>query len=398
MRSSNTAYIERLDHLRFFAAALVVLFHAWLLIGGATRAIRQIPIINQGQVGVQLFMVISGFILAIISYDKELKVPRFYLNRVLRVYPLFLVVLAMGYFATPDPRPTSTTIDFLIAALPISNLSRMSYGEFGGQLWSIAVEMQFYLLFPLLHMMLARRGPRYHLSLLVFLVGIRAALFFLHGTVYDVSYFSLFGCLDVFLIGHLSGWAYRRGYLDLGGQQWALGTVLAICILIWTAERMRLFDHESVLWIIWPDILAVAFAVLVPAYIQCSARIPFSAGLAALGRWSYSIYLWHIAIILIMQRLHLGDLNPYLFGCMVLPVTVAIAAASYHIIERPFLEWRLAYTSPKRNDTVLRGRIDLSARESRVLLPDNGILRPNDLKCGGGGLASAEKAKQRLSP
>jgi hypothetical protein len=56
MRGGNPAYIERLDHL----------------IGGATRNIRQIPIINQGQVGVQLFMVISGSILAIISYDKEL--------------------------------------------------------------------------------------------------------------------------------------------------------------------------------------------------------------------------------------------------------------------------------------------------------------------------------------
>ena len=354
MRSGNTAYIERLDHLRFYAAALVLLFHAWLLIGGATRAIRQIPIINQGQVGVQLFMVISGFILAIISYDKELSALRFYLNRALRIYPLFLVVLALGYFATPDPRPTSTAIDFLIAALPTSNLSRLSYGEFGGQLWSIAVELQFYLLFPFLHMMLALRGPRYHLSLLAFLVGMRVAVFLLHGTVYDLSYFSLFGCLDVFLIGHLSGWAYRRGDLRLEGPQWALGATLAIGILIWTADRTHFFDHDSALWIIWPDVLAVAFAVLVPAYIQCSAPIPFSASLAALGRWSYSIYLWHIAIILIMQRLHLSDLNPYLFGCMVLPVTVAIAAASYHIIERPFLEWRVTYTSPNRSDPALK--------------------------------------------
>jgi len=354
MRSGNTAYIERLDHLRFFAAALVLLFHGWLLIGGATRAIRQIPIINQGQIGVQLFMVISGFILAIISYDKELSASRFYLNRALRIYPLFLVVLALGYFATPDPRPTSITIDFLIATLPISNLSRLSYGEFGGQLWSIAVELQFYLLFPFLHMMLARRGPRYHLSLLAFLIAMRAAVFLLHGTVYDLSYFSLFGCLDVFLIGHLSGWAYRRGYLHLEGPQWAFGAALAIGILIWTGDRMHLFDHDSGLWIIWPEVLAMAFAVVVPAYIQCRTRIPFSSGLAALGRWSYSIYLWHIAVILILQRLHFDNLNPYLFGCVVLSVTVVIAAASYHIIERPFLEWRVTYTSPKRSDGALQ--------------------------------------------
>jgi peptidoglycan/LPS O-acetylase OafA/YrhL len=117
---------------------------------------------------------------------------------------------------------------------------------------------------------------------------------------------------------------------------------------------MRLFDHDSVLWIIWPDVLAVALAVLVPAYIQCSVRIPFSAGLAALGRLSYSIYLWQIAIILLLERLHFSDLNPYLFGGMVLFVTVAIAAASYHVIERPFLEWRVKYTALNAGDTALQ--------------------------------------------
>jgi hypothetical protein len=52
MRSGNIAYIARLDHLQFFAAALVLLFRALLLSGGATRAMRQIPIINHGQIWV----------------------------------------------------------------------------------------------------------------------------------------------------------------------------------------------------------------------------------------------------------------------------------------------------------------------------------------------------------
>ena len=231
----------------------------------------------------------------------------------------------------------------MIAALPISNLSRLSYGEFGGQLWSIAVELQFYLLFPFLHQTFARRGPRYHLSLIAFLLGMRVAIFLVHGTVYDLSYFSLFGCLDIFLIGNLSGWAYCRGVLDLKRPRWVLGTTLATGLLIWTADKMRLFDHGSLLWIIWPDVLALAFAILVPAYIQCSARIPLSGGLAALGRWSYSVYLWHITIIIVMQKLHLGDLNPYLFGGLVLFATVPVAGASFNLIELPFLERRVTY-------------------------------------------------------
>jgi len=80
-RSGNTACIERLDRLRFFAAALVLPFHAWLWLGSETQNLQQFPIINGGHVGVQLFVVISGFILAVISYDKQLSIPRFYLSR-----------------------------------------------------------------------------------------------------------------------------------------------------------------------------------------------------------------------------------------------------------------------------------------------------------------------------
>lgn len=260
-----------------------------------------------------------------------------------------MFVAALGYFATPDPRPTSSVADFLVALSPISNLSRLNYGPFGGQLWTIAVELQFYLRFPLFHAILARRGLRYHLSLIAFLIVLRAAVFRVNGTVQDLSYYSLFGSLDVFLAGQVCGWLYRERRIHLENPIWAVGAFVFLNVLLWGVFRGNFFlvgptASPSHLWIIWPDILAIIFAVMIPAYIQCTLKIPLSKLWSTCGRYSYSIYLWHILVISVIQHTHLAGINPYAVGAIVLLVTTLLAAASYHLIEQPFLERRVVYT------------------------------------------------------
>ena len=57
-------------------------------------------------------MVISGMILTLIAGDREIIISKFYLNRILRIYPLFIYIVTLGYFSTPDPRLTSAGIDY----------------------------------------------------------------------------------------------------------------------------------------------------------------------------------------------------------------------------------------------------------------------------------------------
>lgn len=149
MQSKNIPYIERIDHLRFFAASVVILFHTFIQ-HRAQLPLEFLPLINQGHTAVPLFLLLSGIILSLITEGKEIIVSKFYMNRILRIYPLLILVISLGYFVTPDPRPTTIGIDYLMSLLPISNLYRMQYGIFGGHLWSIAVELQLYLLFPFL--------------------------------------------------------------------------------------------------------------------------------------------------------------------------------------------------------------------------------------------------------
>jgi peptidoglycan/LPS O-acetylase OafA/YrhL len=364
MRSANFGYIARLDHLRFLAAAIVILFHSFLFLRGQTSYadLLSIPFFNQGHTGVALFMVISGMILSLIAGDKKIIVSKFYLNRILRIYPLFCFVVTLGYFTTPDPRPTSVGIDYLMALLPISNLYRLQYGTFGGHLWTIAVELQFYLLFPFLLIFRRRYGNAYILGLIGFVVLLRAGVFFLFaGTVHQLSYFSIFGSIDLFLIGMLAGYFYMSIRSDnLFNQWWMLPACFVLVnIVIYGVFRHRSFFNvdylgittdsisRSAIWIFWPTVQALMWSSFVIAYLRSPLPIPFSSALATAGRYSYSMYVWHIFVLLGLQKYFLW-MTPYTYGFFVaLPATIALSAASYHLIEKPFLEMRTKYTVDK---------------------------------------------------
>jgi peptidoglycan/LPS O-acetylase OafA/YrhL len=361
MQSKNIHYIARLDHLRLLAAATVILFHTFIVTRttGRPADLFPIPLIQQGHTGVPLFMVISGLILSLIAGDREIAASRFYLNRVLRIYPLFIVIVTFGYFITPDARPTSVGIDYLMALLPISNLYRLQYGAYGGHLWSIAVELQFYLLFPFLLAFKRTYGRRYIIGLIAFLTFLRAATQVTQGTVHQMAFLSLFGGLDLFLLGMLAGDLHRRQTDEPAWwhRGWvAIAAALAVNVVLWGLFKDHRFFHvdyyglapagisASPLWVIWPTLQGLIWGGFVLIYLRSGLQIPFSRLWAALGRYSYSMYVWHILVLFSLQG-QLMHLSPYAFGFLVvLPVTAVLSAASYHLIERPFLEMRVRYT------------------------------------------------------
>ena len=313
------------------------MFHtnAWYM-GVAGRDRFRLPILDQGYTGVGLFMVISGMILTLITYEREIDTKRFYLNRLLRIYPLFVVVVTLGYFSTPDPRETSAGIDYLMALLPISNLYRFKYGAYGGAMFSVMIEMQFYLMFPILALMLRQRGVRFYLALIGFLLLLRAIVFALNGTVHHLGYFSIFGALDLFLIG-------------------CLVAVVVINVVIFFMHRPSGLFHvnyrqgssvsSSVLWVVWPTLQGLMWAGLVLAYLKGSFALPFSKVWAYLGKISYSLYAWH-TIACMLAVAYIAPLlgSSYLTGLVVvLPSAVAVSALSYYLVESPFLALRTRY-------------------------------------------------------
>lgn len=365
MESKNIKYVERIDHLRFLAAATVVMFHCLIMTGGPRDILRfvNIPVFSEGHTGVMLFMVLSGMILGMIAYEKELIVGKFYLNRILRIYPLFMFIVTLGYFSTPDPRPPSTGISYLLSLLPISNLYRGEFGAYGGHLWSIPVELQFYLLFPFIHRFAGLYGRRYLWALVVGMPLLRLLMFTLNGTIHHLAYFSIFGALDIFVMGYMIGTAYAAGQIKLRSTYLFPVGFVAFNLIIYFLFSRRGFFHinrslvpgdvsRHILWVFWPTIQGIAWAFLIITYLQWDVRIPLSRLWARLGEFSYSIYVWHILVITLLKTKDLLLPSPYLNGLLALAATSAVSAVSYYLIEYPILNLRYRYAIAPGRDQV----------------------------------------------
>ncbi|AMJ59874.1 hypothetical protein AXW83_05790 [Bosea sp. PAMC 26642] len=295
-------------------------------------------------------------ILTLIAYDSAISLGKFYSNRALRIYPLFVFVITLGYFSMPDPRETSVGVDYLLSLLPISNLYRMKYGPFGGQLWSVAVEIQFYLLFPILA--LKARGLRFYVSLIALLIILRTLIYTLNGTVHQMAYFSIFGNLDAFLIGGITAIAYKETEGYTFRWYWCIAVLVAINVFLVVLYRLIGFPSTSPFWTIWPDVQSLLWSALILSYLRANMRVPLSKLWSYLGKISYSIYAWHILVW--MTVAHLMPVpwgSTYLTGLLlVLPATIAIAALSYSVIEAPFLMMRARYVIASSGSAAPVGR------------------------------------------
>ena len=350
MISKNTAYLSRLDHLRFFAALLVAAYHFH---GGPALTASLNPLtvfVKEGEAGVSLFMVLSGFILTIIAYGKELDYRKFVYNRFIRIYPLYLTMIFIAAYAS------NRTVDFLQFLQLISPLANV--GHFMGSikfphLWTIAVEFQFYLIFPLVIGFLFRYGARYVLGVVLLALSVRAMLFLRDTTVIDAAYSTIVGRIDQFCIGMLMAMIFKTRSRLLSSP---IALVLsAVAVYLWfvlfsSITRGGYYGDASAynpIWIISPTIEAIAWAGLALAYLQQRWQIPrvLNSVLCYLGGISFSMYAWHFPIVQIFGRFtaDLGVSWYWLFLFFVLPTIVAVSSLSYYIIERPFFGLRTSY-------------------------------------------------------
>lgn len=358
MQSPNTLYLPRLDHLRFYAAVLVLVYHYFRQFVDNIAFTNPLgSLVNEGHVGIGLFMVLSGFIFSVIAQHKTIHYGWFVFNRFIRIYPLyffavFLAVTLMVYNRAQD-RSVFTIIAWLLAFRPDTIVEIPYFAH----LWTIPVEFAFYLIFPFLHAFFVRWGLKYFLGLSLLLLIIRAGVYLEYGSVRFLAYETLFGRLDQFLIGYVCGWLYSQGR----GQRvfsFPLALPAACGILLyavhWLNHQGGSVNMEAAWWIIWPLIEGLAWAGVVLSYMYFSIKLPTGPGklLARLGEYSFSIYVAHFFVVMAVAR-HIGlipitdniALNVVLNALITaLPLTLLISALIHAVIEKPFLAYRRVYT------------------------------------------------------
>jgi peptidoglycan/LPS O-acetylase OafA/YrhL len=327
-----------IEGLRAVAVLLVVAYHCGL------------PFIGGGYVGVDVFFVISGFLITGLLLREaqrtgRVSIPRFYARRALRLLPASTVVVVATVAASalwlPPLRLSEIVSDALhtsiyamnwrLAAIGTDYLSAESAPSPLQHFWSLAVEEQFYLVWPLLLLLVVRRGGR----------GLTTVLAVLTAGSLAVS---------VWQTEHNAGWAYFGAHT----RAWELG---AGALLAVGADRLRRLPPLPAKLLTGSGLAAVVVAALsytaatpFPGYAALLPVLGTAAVIAGgcarpagllgapvlqvIGRLSYSWYLWHWPVLLIAP-FTLGRQLTAAENVLVALGALVLAALTYALVENP---------------------------------------------------------------
>jgi peptidoglycan/LPS O-acetylase OafA/YrhL len=352
--SPNIERIPRLDHLRFLAAALVVFYHYFgkIVPPDPGRLNIVFNVMMEGNSGVDVFFVLSGFIFGLISLGKRVRYRDFIRSRVVRIYPMYIVAILLVLAAHPEK---FLPMDGIVLLFPIFIVGYLVALPGFGQLWTVGLEFQFYLIFPFLADFLLRNGYRYLIGIIALAIGIRGCYYLEMGGVKSFAYGSLPGRIDQFACGIGAAWFYaNRRHLFSHPLHLVLSAVLALGTFQWlTAWDGLGAGAGSALWIVWPTISGAVWAYFTLSYVSSPMRLPsfLERGLARLGELTFSIYVMHdFAVSWALKHARgfapTGQLatDAAIQAVVVaLPLSVAIAWCTYHLIEKQFFIYRRKY-------------------------------------------------------
>ncbi len=293
-----------------------------------------------------MFMSLSGYLFAKLLYGQHIRYIPFLWNRVLRLFPLLIVVFAIGGFLKHDANSAGS---YLIELA--KGFYRPSWPNGG---WSIAVELHFYLILPLLLAISAKR-PANILLVLVLSIGFRLLWWWESGTVQSFAYWTIIGGIDQFILG-IFAFKSREWMAERHLNAAIIG--IGLLAYMWAFDslggfyRMGVYPSENPIWIIHPLIMGITFGALI-AWYDTSFKMKnegLSGVIAKIGACSYSIYLLHFWVVFRLAAL----VNEYVIALSSFPMVLAaslvcflfivpVAYVSFQLIELPPLRYRKRY-------------------------------------------------------
>ncbi|MCU7522185.1 MAG: acyltransferase [Ignavibacteria bacterium] len=346
-RDTKIRYIPGLDGLRGMAILLVMLFHTG------------IPSFRGGFTGVDIFFVLSGFLITSLLLSEASEAGRinlkyFYMRRILRLLPALVLMLAVVTLTAQalklrGPAHTDTTSSIITLFYSANWVRAFNLHQMGllSHTWSLSIEEQFYMLWPLVLIIMLRyvRREKRILNIVLFL-----------------SVFSWF--LRIYLT--YSGHTAERIFNGLDSRADALLTGCAAAIIrstgLWTKRVSRLkspayagfilplvilfniswSNHNMFFWVsfLLEFLTAVLILHIVSDEKSMIKKFLTSKPLVWVGSISYGVYLWHDPVFEVMRYWGYSKLSILFSGSI---ITLGIASVSYYLMEKPLLRLKKSF-------------------------------------------------------
>jgi peptidoglycan/LPS O-acetylase OafA/YrhL len=351
--TSSGRFIPEMDGLRFVAITMVILFHLngylvakWPLhhpgFPPQSSWLAQTALV--GFRGVDFFFVISGFILALpfaaqrLTGAPEVSLRRYYLRRLTRLEPPYFVTLLVLFLLAVwiQGKTASDLLPHLGASLLyLHNLIYAHSSPVIGVAWSLEIEVQFYLLVPLLTLLFAIRSTTYRRSLLIAIIlGLNAGQsFFLRDGRMALS---ILAYLQFFLIGFLLADFFIADWKETptAGLSWDL-----VALIGWPLMIALLQSEQLTRWL-FPFMILLVYCAAFRGTL--TRRVLSNRWITGIGGMCYSIYLIHYEVIALAGRFtaRLGAARPYwiyfVLQCVLIGVPIiGICGLYFVLLEKP---------------------------------------------------------------
>nr|WP_294861465.1 acyltransferase [uncultured Fluviicola sp.] len=359
-------YFKNLDGLRTICFLMVFFFHSFTsknaaVLNSKTYQTIKVGLFANGNLGVNFFFVLSGFLITYLLITEKQKsstinILHFWLRRVLRIWPLYFFCVFFGFFIFPllksylgqSPQETAHLFNYLTFT---SNFDFIANGRpdasILGVLWSVAIEEQFYLLWPLTLIFLP---IRYYWIIFISLILISLGYRITHNEYYHIEFHTL-SCMNDLVIGSFGAWfiiqfkPLEKCLINLSKTVQTIPYMLFTLhffvrdeFLNWNENLIpyeRIFSSLIMLWIILDQAINV----------NGIFRLSRFKLLTKSGKYTYGMYCLHFLAILITITLTKSFLHKDTFSTVLfvepitsLILTYLISIISYNYFEQYFLK------------------------------------------------------------
>jgi len=335
-------YFPELNALRGIAALMVLFFHYMLStdpkLHPSLHLLYKVSVF--GQTGVTLFFVLSGFLITrILVSTRHIKkyFAGFYIKRMLRIFPLYYLALALYYFVMPliTGTPQYGNNAWMYWVYLQNFADTFNWNATGPQhFWSLAVEEHFYLFWPVIVYYSAKRRLLFFIVAIIALAVVCRCILIHYG--YGTFYFT-FSVIDALALGALLAWLEAENMLSKIKFNWVIIISLLLLLPSWLYVGGKGFD---IVQIIKFPIIASFYAGIIGKLVSQQTwfnQIFLFSPLNYTGKISYGLYVYHPMCFMIFYRYFPGQsIWVALLGCITLAFIVA--SISFYGYELHFIK------------------------------------------------------------